>query len=41
MLELLFEKKDREHDEECDEHEKPSLKIATTTCERNHKHEEN
>jgi hypothetical protein len=40
-LESLFEKKDRKHEEECDEHEKPSLKITTTTCERNQKHEKN
>jgi len=31
MLELLFLKKDQTDEEECDEHEKPSLKVATTT----------
>ncbi len=36
-----MKKKDQEHEEECDEHEKPSLKVATTTWEKNQKHEEN
>jgi len=30
MLELLFEKKDQEHEEKCGEHEKPSLKVVAT-----------
>jgi predicted chitinase len=38
---IIIWKKDQEHEDECDEHEKPSLKVATTIWETNQKNEEN